>query len=117
VRFVRGQIYEAWVPFKDAPDNQKLRPVLVLGWSAVGATEDGVVLVAPITSFGDGGRARGGDVLIANWATAGLTKPSYVRARRLWGADPQMFHRQSAKGKVDEATMAAVLREVIALFS
>jgi len=28
-----------------------------------------------------------------------------------------MFYRQSAKGKVDEATMSAVLGEVVNLFS
>lgn len=117
MKFVRGQVYDAWVPFKDAPDDEKLRPVLVLGWSATGPREDGVVLVVPITSFGDGGQPRNGDVSISDWAAAGLKKPSHVRARRLWGADPQMFSRQSARGKVDEATMAAVLAEVGALFS
>lgn len=107
----------AWVPFKDAPDTDKLRPVVVLGWSPRGAGEDSVVLVLPISSFGDGGQARNGDIFIQEWQAIGLSKPSWVRARRLWGADPQALNSsKGSSGSLEEQTMSAVLTEVAGLF-
>jgi mRNA-degrading endonuclease toxin of MazEF toxin-antitoxin module len=117
VNIARGQIWYGWFPFKDAPDKDKHRPVLVLGLSPTGAGEDAVVLVAPITSFGEGGRALNGDVPVLNWRRCGLGKASWIRARRVWGADVKSLDRSRGPvGNVDTAAMDAVLKVVAALF-
>jgi mRNA-degrading endonuclease toxin of MazEF toxin-antitoxin module len=114
----RGEIWRALVPYNDNPVDAKRRPVLVLGFSAHGPTEDSVILVAPITSFGDGGRARNGDVPLLNWRNFGLDRGSYVRARRIWGADPKAFDQsRGCLGKVSEDVMSQVLTEIMPFFS
>ncbi|WP_082893185.1 type II toxin-antitoxin system PemK/MazF family toxin [Rhodococcus qingshengii] len=114
----RGQIWLARVPYNDDPDESKLRPVLVIGFSAHTSRDDAVVLVAPITSFGDGGQAKFGDVALLNWRKFGLSHGSYVRARRIWGASPAAFDQaKGSLGEVNESVMAQVLTEVSALFS
>ena len=118
MRVARGQIWRAMVPYNDDPAEAKRRPVLVLGFSAHGPNEDSVILVAPITSFGDGGRPRNGDVALLNWRQFGLDHGSYVRARRIWGADPKVFDQQrGCLGSVSEDVLSQVLTEIMPFFS
>lgn len=117
--FTRGDIWHAFVPYNDNPDESKRRPVLVLAVSPQGHEDDRVIVVAPITSFGDGGGAKSGDVPILNWRNInGLDKASWVRARRVWGADTRAFDTQSGRaGTVDQTTLTNVIVEFGKLFS
>lgn len=118
VRVQRGEIWHAHVPFTEDPDQRKQRPVVVLGFSRTGRGQDSVVLVVPVTSFGEGASPREGDVELADWASFGLTKPSWVRARRLWGADPRVFdQRRGPSGSVSPNVMSMILLEIQKLFS
>lgn len=78
------------MPFNDSPDVTKHRPVVVVGWSNFTPQDDRVVLVVPVTSFEGAPKVKHGDVQL-DWQSCGLTKPSWARARRLWGADPRSF--------------------------
>lgn len=113
VTYSRGDVFYADVPFNEAPENRKRRPVVVLGASPMNREEDQVVLVAQITSFGGGGHALGGDVPILNWRNLGFTKESWIRARRLWGANPSALSPYSANPpRVDDFTLTKVLNEI-----
>jgi mRNA-degrading endonuclease toxin of MazEF toxin-antitoxin module len=70
--FARGQVWRADVPFNEEPAAGKYRPVVIVGFSRFGPTEDGVLLVVPVTSFGQGGQAKNGDVEIVDHGQAGL---------------------------------------------
>jgi len=85
-----GQVRAAKVPYTDDPAVTKHRPVVVIGWSKFTAQDDRVVLVVPVTSFDSVPKPRNGDVELDHVA-CGLSKPSWARARRLWGADPKVF--------------------------
>lgn len=114
----RGEIWRAYVPYTDAPNVTKRRPVLVLGWSKMGADQDNVVLVVPITSFGEGGQPREGDVEILNVTQCGLNKRSWARSRRLWGADPKVLDAaKGPRGPITNEAMSAILVEIERLFS
>jgi len=118
MRLKRGQVWRAAVPFNDDPEQTKLRPVVVIGWSRVGLDQDSVVLVVPITTFGSGGRPREGDVEIPDPQSGGLNKRCWVRARRVWAADPAAFDRQTGStGSVSPQVMAEILIEIEKLFS
>lgn len=117
MRVARGQIWMAAVPYNEDPTQTKHRPVLVIGTSPKGPTEDSVVLVLPITSFGGGGGFKNGDVPLLNWRRFGLDRGSYVRARRLWGADPRALDRtRGSLGSVSEDVMSQVLTEIMTFF-
>ncbi len=116
-RVQRGEIWHAHVPFTDDPDQRKHRPVVVLGFSRTGRNQDNVVLVVPVTSFGEGASPKEGDVELSDWANFGLKKPSWVRARRLWGADPRVFdQRRGPSGSVSSEVMSLILLEIQKLF-
>ena len=109
-----GEIRIAAIPFKDQPAQAKRRPVVVIGWSPMGAAEDEVVLVVPITSYDGQPKPRNGDLPI-DWQAAGLQKQSWVRARRLWHADPKSLSHK-AIGKVSDNEYAMILLEIESLF-
>lgn len=117
--FQRGQIWRVRVPYNDDPQTLKYRPVVVIGWSKFGADQDNVVLVVPVTSFGDGGGPKQGDVEIREQQLGGLSRsPSWARARRVWGADPKAFDRaRGCTGEVTPAVMALILTEIEKLFA
>jgi len=113
----RGEIWHAHVPYTDKPRQRKHRPVVILGVSKMGRNQDQVVLVVPITSFGDGGAAKEGDVELLDWARYGLSKRSWVRARRLWGADPRVLDKKrGSSGSVPADVVSAILLEIERLF-
>lgn len=116
----RGQVWRARVPYSDDPTKLKFRPVVVIGWSPkFGPDQDNVILVVPITSFGDGGAPRQGDVVIYEQQRGGLSKaPSWARARRVWGADPRAFDTaRGCTGTVTPEVMAQILIEIERMFS
>jgi PemK-like protein. len=115
IRFTRGEVRWGHVPYKENPDEAKTRPVVVIGWSAQGPGDDAVVLCVPITGFGDGGRPRNGDVELLDYAKYGLTKRSWARARRVWGADPTAI-TGPPRGTISKREMDAILREIADLF-
>lgn len=102
------------MPYSNEPSKRKHRPCVVISWSPQGASEDSIIVVVPITSFGDGGRPRNGDVLVLDDQMGGLSKRSWVRARRLFGADTAAFDpsRRQRRGVLDSMTLEAVLLEV-----
>lgn len=115
----RGQVWRAFVPFTDDPVQRKHRPVIVIGWSKLGSDQDNVVLVVPVTSFGDGGSPREGDVEIVDQQLGGFNKtPVWARARRVWGADPHAFDQQrGCTGTVTPEVMALILLEIERMFA
>jgi len=116
----RGEIWYVKVfPYNDdAQGGGKRRPVVILGWSAQGPGEDSVVLTVPITAFHGAAKPRNGDVEIGGWQGAGLTEPSWIRARRLWGVDPVLIDRRRGRlGSISHDEMALVLVEIEALFA
>lgn len=115
VRASRGEIWWAKFPYSDDPEQGKTRPVLVLGLSPSGPNQDSVVLVAPITSYGGGASARTGDVAILNWRGLGLEKASWVRARRVWGANPSILQGDKPMAHVDAQVMSTVFQEIASL--
>jgi len=107
------------VPFTDDPEQQKHRPVVIIGWSTQDPrTDDRVVLVVPITSFGEVPAPRRGDIEIPNWQACGLEKRSWVRARRLWGASPEAIdRRKGCTGNLWPETLVDVISEFSQLFA
>jgi mRNA-degrading endonuclease toxin of MazEF toxin-antitoxin module len=116
-KFARGQVWRADVPFNDEPAAGKYRPVVIIGHSRFGPNEDGVLLVVPVTSFGDGGDPKNGDVVIEDHSTAGLRSKSWARARRLWGLNPAALDRlKGSTGTVSADVMSQILLEAEKLF-
>lgn len=112
----QGQIVWAKVPYNDDPEKGKHRPAVVLGSSPMSAGDDRVVLIAMITSFGDGGTPKLGDVELLDWSSLGLTKRSWVRARRLWGASPAAIKPPSGPiHRVDQITLGRIYQEINAM--
>jgi hypothetical protein len=111
-----GDIWRIHFPYGDQP-GFKMRPVVVVGASPMGHTEEEVVLVAMITSRVH--QRRNGDVVIGNYQAAGLPKPSIIKARRLFSASPSMFTYSGGVhlGCVDSVTLESVMNEIAALFS
>lgn len=112
-----GDIYQAKFPFADDPSGAKFRPVVVVGFSRSGPGEDSIVLVVPVTSFrGQAGKQRSGDVVLSVNPAIDCTLPnlegSYVRARRLWSADPSAIDRSHRFGRVSQSVMDAIYSEL-----
>ena len=105
-----GQVRYARVPFTENPNDSKNRPVIVLGWSPMGAGEDQVVLVVPVTSFKGDPKPRNGHIEL-DWGSAGLSKRSWAAARRVWGADPRAFDGAPI-GQVTQSDMTRILLEI-----
>ena len=120
-RIVTGDVWFARVPYNDTPRNDestmnKLRPVVVLGASP-NLAPDSVVLVAPITSFGDGGSPQAGDIRIEDTSLAGLSKQSWVRARRVFGMHPRSLdpQRRCNCGRISSKELDAAYRVIAEL--
>lgn len=112
-----GEIWEAHVPYREDPDQGKLRPVLILAVGPSGPDEDEVVLTLPITGFHGNARPRAGDVAILNWRQIeGLTDPSWVRARRVWAAHPSALTRKLGGAGLPEDTINQVVEQFLYLF-
>lgn len=112
-----GEVWWAAVPYKENAENSKHRPVVVVATSPTGRREDVVVLVVPITGFHGGAQPKRGDVSL-DWRTiGGLTGESWVRARRVWAADPAALDRnKGCVGKLSRDEMSRVYTEVLGLF-
>ena len=109
----RGDVFEAWVPFKESRTGEgKLRPVVVVGASPMGRYEDQVVLVAAISAVGT---PLTGDVLIDEWRKLGMKKECWIRARRLYGIDPANVN-QKRLGRIPDDVMNEVLDEIAHFF-
>jgi mRNA-degrading endonuclease toxin of MazEF toxin-antitoxin module len=111
-----GDIWKIHFPYGDKPDFKE-RPVVVVGASPMGHREDHVVLVVMVTSQMH--QKRNGDVIIASHSAVGLSRPSVIKARRLYSATPQMFQRTESAwlGRLDATTLKLVLDEIAILFS
>lgn len=111
-----GEIWAIPFPYAEKP-HFKTRPVLIVGASPMGQQEEEVILVAMITSQVAG--QRNGDVPILNTGAAGLSKPSIIKARRLYSASPRRFRTNGANkvGELDTQTFNNVLSEIAVLFS
>lgn len=106
-----GEVRLVFFPFSyTEPQPYKKRPVLVI--NSVGFGPDRAILVAMITSNASRTKRPGpGDVVIADWASAGLHMASVVRTRRLWTAEDRDFTGRPL-GAVNQATLDAVVREI-----
>ena len=115
---LRGEIWRVSFPFGDVTTGAKVRPVLILGYSKRGLDQDETVLLAPITSFSSGGGPKQGDVEVPDWKQSGLSKLSWIRARRLWSPHPKMLVNSPRRpGVVSDAVLSEVLVEIQRLFS
>ncbi len=111
-----GDIWSIHFPYGDKP-HFKERPVVVVGASPMGPREEQVLLVVMVTSQLH--QKRNGDVDIVNHSAVGLSRPSIIKARRLFAATPLMFQRPESKwlGRLDATTLKQVLDEIAILFS
>jgi hypothetical protein len=122
-----GEIWYAYVPYNDGPFGSeaashatgKRRPVVILGWSRPGQqSSDDVVLVVPITSFGGGSHSVDGDIPLDDWKKMGLTKKSWIRARRLYSMAPRSLDEAHGQiGAISNHTLDLVYREISALLT
>lgn len=108
-----GDLVALWFPFSRQEAGQaqwKKRPVLVL--SRLGFGLDEVIVCAMVTSNENRYRSVGpGDVRLQSWSSFGLPKPSVVRCRRIWSAEPRdLAGRQY--GRVTPAVLEAVKEEI-----
>ncbi|TDW98059.1 hypothetical protein EV647_2754 [Kribbella sp. VKM Ac-2566] len=87
----------------------------MLGWSKFGFQEDNTVLLVPISSFDGVPKVKNGDVEL-DWKACGLNKPSWARARRIWGANPHAVDPRPSLGHVTANEMALILLELEAMF-
>lgn len=121
--FAQGQVWYAYIPYTDGPDfiteeTGKYRPVVILGWSKHGPTEDGNFVVVPITSFSDSheGKVRKGDIEISNLRKAGLerNKPSFIRARRFLTINYASFDLRKGirQGVISDDELDAIIDEL-----
>ena len=122
LQIARGDVWRSRFPYNDNPAQSKMRPIVILGYSKFGVGEDGNILVVPVSSFGDGGRPRKGDIQIDDIRRAGLdlTKDSWVHARRLFCLHPNAFDAGKGavkKGSVTSTVMSQILLEAEKLFS
>jgi mRNA-degrading endonuclease toxin of MazEF toxin-antitoxin module len=116
LRLVVGDLWWTWVPYNDRARAGKDRPVVILGWSRASLVDDSVVLVVPVTSFDSVPKPKAGDIEIKNLKQAGLNKPSWVRARRVFNVVPAALDRsRGAIGFVGQDEMAAIYTELASL--
>ena len=82
----------------------------------MGHHEDQVFLVVMVTSKMH--QKRKGDVTIAIHSAVGLSRPSIIKARRLYSATPLMFQRTESTwlGRLDATTFKQVMDEIATLF-
>ena len=88
------------VPFIDDPTKSKNRPAMVVGWANLVGDGNPSILIAPITSFGNGGLPSYGDVRLEAEAI-GLRSSGYVRASRPFTIHPRLL----CKGKKPMGTV------------
>ncbi|WP_395727154.1 type II toxin-antitoxin system PemK/MazF family toxin [Nakamurella sp.] len=118
VKLQQGDLWNAWIPYNDVTGPGasggvgKFRPVLIVGFSDRTPADDQVVLLVPITSYGAGAAPKKGDVEIVNWQACNLSKRSWARARRIWGANPRVLRGSSAFGTVEVQVLNDVFSEI-----
>lgn len=105
-----GQIWLTYLRFIDKPTVGKVRPVVILG-----SSDDSTFYAAKVTSRPP--RGDGYDVIIDNWANAGLRKPSAIRVDFVFGVPKQELLRAVPIGQLDNGTLANALQAIKALHS
>jgi mRNA-degrading endonuclease toxin of MazEF toxin-antitoxin module len=107
----RGEIRLIWFPFsRREREPYKKRPVLVM--SAIGGGPDRAVLAVMVTANPRRFYRPGpGDIKLADWAGAGLMKPSVIRTRRFWSAEDHDF-TGTVLGSVDDTIVKQVAAEI-----
>lgn len=112
-----GDVWYAWVPYNDRAAAGKGRPVVVLGWSPNSLVDDSVVLLVPVSSYGGQPKPRNGDIQIADPNLAGLLKPSWIRARRVFNVHPSALDARRGKlGQISQGELNATYTEIAKLF-
>ena len=87
--------------------------MVILGWSTASLVDDPVVLVVPVTSFDGTPKPKLGDVAIRDIQRAGMHKPSWIRARRVFNVHPRSLDRtRGSVGSVASSELAAVYTEI-----
>ncbi len=105
-----GDIALVHFPFTDASASKK-RPVLIVGVSPTGPSEDEIVVTVQITgSEFRISNPKKGDLLISDWTKAKLHKRSLVRCRRLFGVRPNDILK--VFGQLDGPTFGRVQDEI-----
>jgi mRNA-degrading endonuclease toxin of MazEF toxin-antitoxin module len=121
-----GQIWNAFLWFNDADETQKKptgkeRPVVVMGWTKHGSTEDQRILIVPVTTFGDKPPARDleGYLKVDVIGETGLdpTKQSYILARRFHTIEHKHLRGNYPKGRIDSKDLSAIRRELRLMIS
>jgi hypothetical protein len=89
----------------------------VVGWSNFDRNADQVILIVPVTSHGQGGHTRPGEILISNPEAYSLTEGSFVRARRIFSIHPKRLSTAEGPiGTLSQEIMVEIIDEIAKLF-
>jgi len=102
-----GQLWKVQIPHTDSENSGEKRPCVIVGWSSFNSGEDQVILVVPITSHGQGGHTRPGEIAIPEPEKHSLTPGSCVRARRVFSIHPSRLTRN--EGPIDTLSNEIVI--------
>jgi|GEM_PF-5673980 len=108
-----GQIWTINYPYTSNPVEYKPRPGVIVGWTDFGPDEDELVWVVSITSHGDGGRSRKGEIKVENPDQFGLTEGSYIRARNIYSISTDLFPTSIGPiGTLSDELVVRILKEI-----
>lgn len=116
-----GQIWDAFLWFNDTDETQKKptgkeRPIVIIGWTKHGATEDQRILIVPITTFGNKTPPRNleGYLKINPIGNTGLdsSKQSYILARRFHTIEHKHLRGDYNRGRISDNDLSVIRKEL-----
>lgn len=113
-----GQIWWVRIRWADSEETVEERPAVIVGWSAFSDRDDQIIIVASITSHGDGGIPRIGEIKIPKPQDYSLTPNSHIRARQLTSIHPSLL--TPANGPIstlDNSLTIQTLTEISKMFT
>lgn len=109
IRPKRFEIWYADMPYFDDPSQSKPRPVLVISWDAVMCVAVATKMTSKTWHDDDG------DVLLLDWAAAGLRRESVVRCSQVTELARSAFLRSEPYGRLSVRDADNVARELLRL--
>lgn len=113
-----GQIWRVKIRWADSDNTVEERPAVIVGWSQFSNRDDQIILVSSITSHGDGGISRLGEIKIPNPDKYSLSPNSHIRARQITSIHPNLL--TPANGPIatlDPSMTIETLTEISKMFT
>lgn len=113
-----GQVWWINIRWTDSKETVEKRPAVIVGWSEFSKKDDQVILVSAITSHGDGGTPKIGEIEIPNPESYSLSTNSHIRARSITSIHPSLI--TSNDGPIctlATSLMVQTLTEISKMFS